>query len=126
MGNLVNKYFSHNYNDAHGDETEKVEVNNLSLKDEITHQNNDMQTPPTVNKTMPADPRSVTSGINRTPIEVFLELFDANFSNLRNDTNISMRMFNINRYIILQSDWVGKQYQQFQDIYRENHIWKPI
>ncbi|XP_076231850.1 uncharacterized protein LOC143177662 [Calliopsis andreniformis] len=64
MGNYVTKYFSHN------DDTEKVETNGQSSTDETTVENDIMHTPPVVSKTLTIDPRSVTTGIDRTPIEV--------------------------------------------------------
>ncbi|CAK9811258.1 hypothetical protein ANTPLA_LOCUS6953 [Anthophora plagiata] len=63
MGNYVNKFFSHN------NEIEKEEIKDPPCMDKISIEKN-MQTPPTIHKTLPMDPRSVTNGIDRTPIEV--------------------------------------------------------
>lgn len=54
----------------HENEFEKEEIENPSPSAEATVEKDIMQTPPIIHKTLPMDPRSVTSGINRTPIEV--------------------------------------------------------
>ncbi|KOC68474.1 hypothetical protein WH47_10714 [Habropoda laboriosa] len=64
MGNYVNKFFSHN------NEIEKGDIKDQSSTEEVTVEKYIMQTPPIIHKTLPVDPRSVTSGIDRTPIEM--------------------------------------------------------
>ncbi|XP_031838314.2 uncharacterized protein LOC116429467 [Nomia melanderi] len=63
MGNYINKYFFHDT------ETEKEEtkIQSPSTEEEIIEDN--FHTP-VIQKTLSIDPRSVTSGIDRTPIEV--------------------------------------------------------
>lgn len=73
MGNYINKYFFHNT------ETEKEEtkMQSPSTEEEIVEDN--FHTP-VIQKTLSIDPRSVTSGINRTPIEVICGIiFESNF-----------------------------------------------
>ncbi|CAD1474815.1 unnamed protein product, partial [Heterotrigona itama] len=69
MGNYITKFFIHN-TDIPDNEVEKEEIKHSSSIDEVTVEKNIMQTPPMVRKTLIIDPRSITSGINRTPIEV--------------------------------------------------------
>ncbi|XP_068984312.1 uncharacterized protein [Bombus flavifrons] len=68
MGNYVNKFFPHN-TEAYNNKMEKEEIRCPSSTDEVTLEKDIMETPPIVRKTL-IDPRSITSGINRTPIEV--------------------------------------------------------
>ncbi|XP_006612943.1 uncharacterized protein LOC102672797 isoform X2 [Apis dorsata] len=68
MGNYVNKFFTHK-TETYNNEIEKEEIKDSSAIDEVTIEKN-MQTPPIIRKTLVTDPRSVTSGISRTPIEV--------------------------------------------------------
>ena len=68
MGNYVNKFFPRN-TEAYNDKMEKEEIRCPSSTDEVTLEKDIMETPPIVRKTL-IDPRSITSGINRTPIEV--------------------------------------------------------
>ncbi|XP_033329566.2 uncharacterized protein LOC117222145 isoform X2 [Megalopta genalis] len=64
MGNYINKYFFHNT------ETEKEEtITQPTSTDEETVDDNVCT--PVAQKTLSIDPRSVTSGIDRTPIEVY-------------------------------------------------------
>ncbi|XP_043588571.1 uncharacterized protein LOC122570391 isoform X2 [Bombus pyrosoma] len=67
MGNYVNKFFPHN-TESCNNKMEKEEIRCPST-DEVTLEKDIMETPPIVRKTL-IDPRSITSGINRTPIEV--------------------------------------------------------
>lgn len=64
MGNYVTKYI---YNDNN---MENMEPDIQPTMDEKTTEEDIMHTPVTVQKTLPVDPRSVTTGIDRTPIEV--------------------------------------------------------
>ncbi|XP_076643785.1 uncharacterized protein LOC143354014 isoform X2 [Halictus rubicundus] len=64
MGNYVNKYFLQN------PETEKEETEAQSASTDEKSVDDNVHTP-VAQKTLPIDPRSVTSGINRTPIEVY-------------------------------------------------------
>ncbi|XP_012166261.1 uncharacterized protein LOC100647341 isoform X2 [Bombus terrestris] len=68
MGNYVNKFFPRN-TEAYNNKMEKEEIRCPSSTDEVTLEKDIMETPPIVRKTL-IDPRSITSGINRTPIEV--------------------------------------------------------
>lgn len=70
MGNYVNKFFTHK-SETYNNEIEKKEIKDSSAIDEVTVEKN-MQTPPIIRKTLVTDPRSVTSGISRTPIEVII------------------------------------------------------
>lgn len=70
MGNYVNKFFIHK-TETYNNEIEKEEIKDSSAIDEVTVEKN-MQTPPIIRKTLITDPRSVTNGINRTPIEVII------------------------------------------------------
>lgn len=63
MGNYVTKYI---YNDNN---MENMEPDIQPTMDEKTTEEDIMHTPVTVQKTLPVD-RSVTTGIDRTPIEV--------------------------------------------------------
>ncbi|XP_076681699.1 uncharacterized protein LOC143375927 isoform X2 [Andrena cerasifolii] len=63
MGNYFTKFFCQN------NKIEKDEGNKEPSTDEATVEGA-MCTPPVIHKTLPIDPRSVTSGIDRTPIEV--------------------------------------------------------
>ena len=63
MGNYFTKFFCQN------NKIEKDEGNKEASTEEATAEG-DMCTPPVNHKTLPIDPRSVTSGIDRTPIEV--------------------------------------------------------
>lgn len=69
MGNYINKFFIHN-TEILNNKVEEEEIKHTSPIDEVTVETNIMQTPPTIHKII--DPRSITSGINRTPIEVIL------------------------------------------------------
>ncbi|XP_076294750.1 uncharacterized protein LOC143215973 [Lasioglossum baleicum] len=64
MGNYVSKYFLRNTDT----EKEETEVQSTSTNDRTVDDNFNT---PVAQKTLPIDPRSVTSGINRTPIEVY-------------------------------------------------------
>ena len=66
MGNYVSKFFPYNH------VMEKEEIRNATseFKDEINGEREIMLTPPLIPKTLPIDPRSITTGIERTPIEV--------------------------------------------------------
>ncbi|XP_043250475.1 uncharacterized protein LOC122396290 [Colletes gigas] len=64
MGNYVTKYFFHN------NESEKEETNVQCSIDEISKQVDIMYTSPICRTTLSMDPRSITIGIDRTPIEV--------------------------------------------------------
>nr|XP_003703443.1 PREDICTED: uncharacterized protein LOC100879228 [Megachile rotundata] len=66
MGNYMNKFFSHN------NDIEKEEIRNAhsEMIDNTTIEKDLIFTPPLIQKTLPIDPRSVTTGIERTPIEV--------------------------------------------------------
>lgn len=66
MGNYVYKFFPYN----HVMEREEIRDATSELKNEVTAENEIMLTPPLIPKTLPIDPRSVTTGIERTPIEV--------------------------------------------------------
>lgn len=70
MGNYVNKFFTYN-TESHNNEIEKEEIKVPTSTDKVSV-DEDMQTPPIIHKTLLTDPRSVTNGINRTPIEVIL------------------------------------------------------
>ncbi|XP_078038493.1 uncharacterized protein LOC144470824 [Augochlora pura] len=63
MGNYVSKYFFHNTETV----KEKTRTQPTSADEEIV---DDVHTP-VAQKTLSIDPRSVTSGIDRTPIEVY-------------------------------------------------------
>ncbi|KAK9294774.1 hypothetical protein QLX08_010715 [Tetragonisca angustula] len=69
MGNYINKFFIHN-TEISNNEVEKEEIKHPSPIDEVTVEKDIMQTPPIIHKTLIIDPRSITSGITRTPIEV--------------------------------------------------------
>ncbi|XP_043517635.1 uncharacterized protein LOC122532696 [Frieseomelitta varia] len=69
MGNYINKFFIHN-TEISNNEVEKEEIKHPSPIDEVTVEKDIMQTPPIIHKTSIIDPRSITSGITRTPIEV--------------------------------------------------------
>lgn len=84
MGNYVNKFFSHN-TEAYNNKMEKEEIRCLSSTDEVTPEKDIMETPPIVRKTL-IDPRSITSGIDRTPIEVILTRVNIYFHKLCNNT----------------------------------------
>ena len=71
MGNYINKFFIHN-TEISNNEVEKEEIKHPSPIDEVTVEKDIMQTPPIIHKTLIIDPRSITSGITRTPIEVIL------------------------------------------------------
>ncbi|XP_034181595.1 uncharacterized protein LOC117605001 isoform X2 [Osmia lignaria lignaria] len=66
MGNYVSKLFPYNH------VMEKEEIRNATsqFKDEINAEHEIMLTPPLIPKTLPIDPRSITTGIERTPIEI--------------------------------------------------------
>ncbi|XP_060829309.1 uncharacterized protein LOC132914314 isoform X2 [Bombus pascuorum] len=68
MGNYINKFLPHN-TETYNNKMEKEEIRCPSSTDEVTLEEDIMETPPIVRKTL-TDPRSITSGINRTPIEV--------------------------------------------------------
>ncbi|XP_076160266.1 uncharacterized protein LOC143143169 [Ptiloglossa arizonensis] len=65
MGNHVSKIFPY-YNGI-----EKEEIDTQSSTDEVTMENDVMHTSPVDHKILSMDPRSVTSGVDRTPIEVY-------------------------------------------------------
>ncbi|XP_076761798.1 uncharacterized protein LOC143429861 [Xylocopa sonorina] len=73
MGNYVNKLFSYNdearKDETHNNEIEREEIRESSAIDEVTVERDIMQTPP-IHKPLSIDPRSATSGITRTPIEL--------------------------------------------------------
>ncbi|CAL7938837.1 unnamed protein product [Xylocopa violacea] len=69
MGNYVNKLLSYN-DETHNNEIEKEEIKDSSAIDEVTVERDIMQTPPIIHKPLSIDPRSATSGITRTPIEL--------------------------------------------------------
>lgn len=68
MGNHVSKIFPY-YNGI-----EKEEIDTQSSTDEVTMENDVMHTSPVDHKILSMDPRSVTSGVDRTPIEVICAL----------------------------------------------------
>ncbi|KAK1130926.1 hypothetical protein K0M31_017231 [Melipona bicolor] len=69
MGNYINKFFIHN-TEISNNEVEKEEIKHPSPINEATVEKDIMQTPPITHKMLIIDPRSITSGITRTPIEV--------------------------------------------------------
>lgn len=71
MGNYINKFFIHN-TEISNNEVEKEEIKHPSPIDEVTIEKDILQTPPIIHKTLSIDPRSITSGITRTPIQVIL------------------------------------------------------
>ncbi|XP_017880620.1 uncharacterized protein LOC108625203 isoform X2 [Ceratina calcarata] len=71
MGNYMDKFFPHKNEINNGNESEKEEIRD-SVTDGIM-ENDCMHTPPIIQRVVPADPRSATSGITRTPIEVIYD-----------------------------------------------------
>ncbi|OAD52900.1 hypothetical protein WN48_11146 [Eufriesea mexicana] len=68
MGNYVNKFFTYN-TESRSNEIEKEEMKAPTSTNKLSV-DEDMQTPPIIHKTLLMDPRSVTNGISRTPIEI--------------------------------------------------------
>lgn len=124
MGNYFTKFFCQN-NKIEKDEGNKEpsadKANKEPSKDEAIVEG-DMCTPPVIHKTLPIDPRSVTSGIDRTPIEV---------SSIEDEGSVLLKramykMYDVDRSILLPLDSTEGRSQQSQGTYEWNHTWKRI